>query len=138
MRRLAVEKLQAAEMHRPPLEIHDPAAILETLAIAPRHRQPDTTPQLHVLVRTPEQLEAALFLTPLPASITLDYLDLYGLRPSIERVKASGIPARVASPRVLKPGEARILNFLVEPGLPHPGAPGGPAARTSRSAITRH
>jgi len=48
-----------------------------------------------------------------PASITLDYLDLYGLRPSIERVKASGIPARVASPRVLKPGEARILNFLV-------------------------
>ncbi len=48
-----------------------------------------------------------------PASITLDYLDLYGLRPSIERVKASGI-TRVASPRVLKPGEARILNFLID------------------------
>jgi putative protease len=31
----------------------------------------------------------------------------------VERVKASGITARVASPRVLKPGEARILNFLL-------------------------
>ena len=78
-----------------------------------------------MLVRTPEQLDAALSLadrtagtTPAPASITLDYLDLYGLRPSLERVKASGIPARVASPRVLKPGEARILNFLVSLDCP--------------------
>jgi len=47
-----------------------------------------------------------------PDSITLDYLDLYGLRPSVERVKAAGLVARVASPRVLKPGEARIVNFL--------------------------
>ena len=60
---------------------------------------------------TPEQLAAAIELRP--ASITLDYLDLYGLRPSVERVKQSGIAARVASPRVLKPGEARILNFLL-------------------------
>ena len=41
-----------------------------------------------------------------PASITLDYLDLYGLRPSLDRVNSRGITARVASPRVLKPGEA--------------------------------
>jgi putative protease len=66
---------------------------------------------LHLLVRAPEQLDAALGLKP--ASITLDYLDLYGLRPSIERVKNSGVAARVASPRVLKPGEERILNFLL-------------------------
>ncbi len=68
-------------------------------------------PQHHLLVRTPAQLEAALTLNP--ASITLDYLDLYGLRPSVERVKAHGIPARVATPRILKPGEARIIDFLV-------------------------
>ena len=61
-------------------------------------------------MRTPEQLDAAIELRP--ASITLDCLDLYGLRPSVERVKASGVTARVASPRVLKPGEQRILNFL--------------------------
>jgi U32 family peptidase len=116
MRREAVEKLQAAEAHLPPPEIHDPAAALAKFAPVARAVQPDAAPQLHVLVRTPEQLDAAMALSP--ASITLDYLDLYGLRPSIERVKASGIPARVASPRVLKPGEARILNFLVSLDCP--------------------
>ncbi|HEX4593213.1 MAG TPA: U32 family peptidase, partial [Bryobacteraceae bacterium] len=65
-------------------------------------------------VRTPEQLDAAI--ASRPASITLDYLDLYGLRPSIERVKSSGIAARVATPRVSKPGEERILDFLLSLG----------------------
>lgn len=67
-------------------------------------------PKLHILVRTPDQLEAALALQP--ASVTLDYLDLYGLRPAVERVQASGIEARVASPRIQKPGEERIVQFL--------------------------
>jgi putative protease len=71
---------------------------------------------LHVLVRTAAQLDAALEIKP--ASITLDYLDLYGLRPSVERVKQSGVAVRVASPRVLKPGEARILNFLLSLDCP--------------------
>ncbi len=62
-------------------------------------------------MRTPEQLEAALELRP--ASITLDYLELYGLRPSVERVLAAGLTPRVASPRVLKPDEQRIVNFLL-------------------------
>jgi putative protease len=43
----------------------------------------------------------------------LDYLDLYGLRPAVQRVKAAGVQVRVASPRVLKPGESRIVAFLV-------------------------
>jgi putative protease len=73
---------------------------------------PEFVDQLHVLVRTPEQLEAALALRP--ASITLDYLELYGLRPAVERVRASGITARVASPRVLKPSEQRIVHFLLK------------------------
>jgi U32 family peptidase len=64
-----------------------------------------------LLVRNAEQLGAAIEFRP--HSITLDYLDLYGLRPSVERVKQSGIAVRVASPRVVKPGEERILNFLV-------------------------
>ena len=118
MRRGAVAKLQAAEIHRSPIEIHDPAAVLDKLSRAARTTQADAAAQLHVLVRTPEQLDAALSLSPPPASVTLDYLDLYGLRPSIERVKASGMAARVASPRVLKPGEARILNFLTSLDCP--------------------
>jgi U32 family peptidase len=68
-------------------------------------------PQLHLLVRTPEQLEAALAVKV--ASITLDYLDLYGLRPAVEKAKASGVEVRVASPRITKQGEERIAQFLL-------------------------
>jgi putative protease len=73
-------------------------------------------PHLHLLVRTPEQLDAALILRP--ASITLDYLDLYGLRPSLERIRGAGLVGRVASPRVLKPGEQRVVDFLLGCGCP--------------------
>jgi len=110
LRRSAVERLQEIQQARSPrvnrhhLSVASPRAAVSVTDAA----------ELHLLVRTPEQLGAAIELRP--ASITLDYLDLYGLRPSIEKVKAAGIPARVASPRVLKPGEARIVNFLVSLG----------------------
>jgi putative protease len=112
LRRQAVEQL-AERLGQPRVpEIHDPqvmlAAALAQISPAPAR---SLAPQLHLLVRTPEQLDAALALTP--ASITLDYLDLYGLRPAVERVQAAGVTARVASPRVLKPNEQRIVNFLL-------------------------
>lgn len=95
----AVAVLQSAE--------NRPGAIVQgSSASVPEQSRP----QLHLLLRTPAQLEAALAVKP--ASITLDYLDLYGLKPSVDRVKESGISVRVASPRVLKPGEDRILDFL--------------------------
>jgi putative protease len=76
----------------------------------------EVSARLHLLVRTPEQLEAALTLAP--GSITLDYLDLYGLRPAVERIAAAGITPRVASPRVLKPQEQRVVNFLLRLDCP--------------------
>ncbi len=105
LRRDAVEHLQAVQAQLPAVTIHEPG-LNRPAAISIRE-----PPQLHLLVRTPEQLESAIQLRP--DSITLDYLDLYGLRPSVDRVKADGIAVRVASPRVLKPGEAGIMNFLV-------------------------
>jgi putative protease len=118
MRREAVEQLQALETRVPAVEIHDPPSAVGRFELSVHEAETEGAPQLHVLVRTPQQLDAAIALTPAPASITLDYLDLYGLRPSIERVKASGIAVRVASPRVSKPGEERILNFLVSLDCP--------------------
>jgi U32 family peptidase len=107
LRREAVEQLQKIQGRPRVMPVHDPVLpAAENTAPAS-----DGPIELHLLVRTPEQLDAALSLRP--ASVTLDYLDLYGLRPSVERVKSRGIVARVASPRVLKPGEARILNFLL-------------------------
>jgi putative protease len=115
LRREAVEQLVERQRRLAPITLHDPLATLATaLAQAPHEaaRLEPALPQLHLLVRTPEQLDAALALQP--ASITLDYLDLYGLRPAVERVQASGIAARVASPRVLKPNEQRIVRFLLK------------------------
>jgi putative protease len=110
IRREAVEKLIGAQTASKPVELHRP-----DWQIAPRRCAP-SEPQIHLLVRTPEQLEAAISATP--ASITLDYLDLYGLKPSVDGVKASGIAVRVASPRILKPGEDRVVNFLLKLGCP--------------------
>jgi putative protease len=108
MRREAVELLQALQG-----EVKA-GAIATTGEALPRpapRAEIETAATLHLLVRDRGQLEAAL--RARPASITLDYLDLYGLRPSIEQVRAAGIQVRVASPRVLKPGEERIVDFLL-------------------------
>jgi putative protease len=109
MRREAVERLQE-------LQSRPRAGIVRESPYRARGTAESTggASELHLLVRNAEQLGAAIEVRP--ASITLDYLDLYGLRPSVERVKQSGIAARVASPRVVKPGEERILNFLMSLG----------------------
>ncbi len=67
--------------------------------------------RLHLLVRSPAQLEAAIAWRP--HTITLDYLELYGLRPSVEKIRAADLIPRVASPRILKPAEQRIIRFLL-------------------------
>lgn len=106
MRREAVERLQELQAQRRPREVH--AASYFT-----RKREAERVkakPRLHLLVRNNEQLEGAL--ATAPDSITLDYLDLFGLRPSVARVKAAGAQVRVASPRILKTSEARIVDFL--------------------------
>jgi putative protease len=115
LRRDAVEKLQVLQsLVRKPHTVN-PAAVLasEVPTCAVSRLGPAL---IHLLVRTPEQLEAALELSP--ASITLDYLDLYGLKPSVERVRSAGLAVRVASPRILKPGEDRIVDFLLRLNAP--------------------
>ncbi|MGA2181679.1 MAG: DUF3656 domain-containing protein [Bryobacteraceae bacterium] len=116
LRRDAVEQLQARQSEARPMTLRDPLVELESLRAESVPSHDGNGAELHLLVRTPEQLEAALTLAP--ASITLDYLDLYGLQPSVERVQSAGVPARVASPRILKPGEERIVDFLLRLGCP--------------------
>ena len=112
LRRQAVDALVALQSRSLAHEVSDPAqTLIEFMPTQPQATGKTRQPQLHLLVRTPPQLDAAL--AAQPASITLDYLDLYGLRPAVERVQAAGITARVASPRVLKPNEQRIVNFLL-------------------------
>jgi len=110
LRRQAVEQLAQLQSQPHPVRTNDPASAVAELSRAPKPAEPGL-PRIHLLVRTAQQLDAAIALGP--ASITLDYLDLYGLLPSLSRVKAAGIEARVASPRILKPGEQRIADFLL-------------------------
>ena len=106
IRRQAVEKLQERQATCARRNRLKPSPV----TAAPSEVKSRET-ELHLLVRTAEQLTAAIELRP--ASITLDYLDLYGLKPSIEQVRGAGIAVRVAAPRVLKPGEEKIADFLV-------------------------
>ncbi len=110
MRREAVEKLEALQSRPSTRSIH-PTPDLRRETRGREFASQPAAAQLHLLIRNPEQIEAAI--AARPDSITLDYLDLYGLRSSIERVTAAGVQVRVASPRILKPGESRIVAFLV-------------------------
>src|SRR5262249_6748577 len=109
LRREAVQQLQAIQSQHRSAPVVDPMAALAGITMSPDAR--GAAPELHLVVRTPEDLEAALTLAP--ASSSLEYLDLDGLRPSYEGIESSGIAAGVASPRVLKPGEERIPQFLL-------------------------
>ncbi len=103
IRREAVEKLQEAQ-----------AALAKRPVFAPQLRIGTPTlpmaPQLHLLVRSEAQLDAALLSDC--QSIMLDFLDLYGVRKSVAKVRNAGREVRIATPRVLKPDETKILDFL--------------------------
>ncbi len=114
LRREAADRLTALRAEAPARRITPRLDEALRGAVA-AHPAPTPAPdRLHVLVRTPEQLDAAL--EAHPDSITLDYLELYGLKPSVERVKVAGIPVRVASPRILKPTEQNLQKFLLSLG----------------------
>ncbi|MDE3168048.1 MAG: U32 family peptidase [Acidobacteriota bacterium] len=108
LRREAVERLQEAQ------SAPGPAARVWQAPPPAAAAVPQDGPTLHLLVRTPEQLDAAIQVRP--DSITLDYLDLYGLKPSLARVRDAGLLPRVAAPRILKPGEEKIADFLLSCG----------------------
>lgn len=119
LRQQATEELVRQQARLADAATNDPLQTLDAaLASVERTTAAPQTPQLHLLVRKPEQLAAALELKPKPASITLDYLELYGLRDAVDQIKAAGIQPRVASPRVLKPQEQRIVNFLLRLDCP--------------------
>lgn len=112
LRREAVAGLQAQQGAAPARTIHNPGQVLQTALAeeAESAGEGQMEPQMHLLVRNKAQLTAAIALKP--DSITLDYLDLYGLRSDVEQVQAAGVAVRVAAPRALKPDEQRIVNFL--------------------------
>ena len=111
-RRAALEDLIAWRREPKKRELH-PGQLGKFHAPIARDSIPRET-ELSVLVRKADQLDAAI--ATHPDEIVLDYLELYGLRPSVEKILEAGIRAVVASPRVLKPAEERIHKFLLDLG----------------------
>ena len=110
-RREVVQQLLAAREQVPDRKISPMVRSVEKETPAETVSVADVRPQMHLLVRTPQQLDGAIELQP--DSVTLDYLDLYGLRTSVERLREHNIGARVASPRILKPSEQKVVRFLL-------------------------
>jgi collagenase-like PrtC family protease len=67
-----------------------------------------------VLCRDLEQVRAAIA-TGVP-EIVVDFLEVRGLKEAVAEVRAAGIRAVAASPRVLKPAEENIRAFLLKLG----------------------
>jgi putative protease len=114
MRREAVAGLDEMQGRRAVARVEDPERVAAEALAFERTEVSGGEAKLHLLVRTAEQLDAAIEAGP--ETVTLDYLDLYGLKPSVERVVEAGVKCRVASPRVLKPGEEKIADFLARLG----------------------
>ena len=77
--------------------------------------EPSKRPELVVLCRNMEQVRAALTFPEL-SELIVDFLEVKGLREAVELIQSAGKRAIVASPRVLKPSEERLVGFLVKLG----------------------
>jgi hypothetical protein len=77
-----------------------------------QQQQQQPAPKLRVLCRTPSQVQAALQL-PWLDEIILDFLEAHGLKQAVAAVQGAGRQAVVALPRILKPGESRLLWFYL-------------------------
>jgi len=69
-------------------------------------------PELSLLCRTPQQVQAACAV-PWLKEVVLDFLEVHGLRECLQTVRAAGKRAVVATPRVIKPDEDRLVAFYL-------------------------
>jgi putative protease len=112
LRRRLVEEL--VRRRRPKYTIAEPE-VLECLREAARaSRQSlnnaDRSPQMHVLVRTIDQLDAALAFKP--ATVYCDFEDIRRYREAVARAREAGVLIGLATLRIIKPSEEGLLNTI--------------------------
>jgi putative protease len=76
----------------------------------PEYRQ--RGPELYVLVRSLEQLDAVL--PTQPATVYCDFEDVRKYRDAVVRSRAAGVPIGLATIRIVKPGEEGFLRQVAE------------------------
>ncbi len=77
------------------------------------------SPELFVLCRTPEQLDAVLAWQPpspltRPSLVYCDFEDLRRYRDAVARARAAGVPVGLATLRIQKPGEDGHLRLVAD------------------------
>ncbi|MFM1995900.1 MAG: putative protease YhbU precursor [Planctomycetota bacterium] len=116
LRHLVVQRLEEALAAPPPRRI-------ERGVVAARHGFPHADappsagrgiPQLHLLVRSLEQLDAALDLGE--RSLHADFADIRQYREATARAHAAGATLRLATPRIQKPDEIGIFRLMAKAG----------------------
>ena len=94
----------------------DPASDVDLASRELRSPRAETArlggPQLHVLVRSLEQLDAVL--PTRPATVYCDFEDVRKYRDAINRSRAAGVSVGLATVRVIKPGEEGFLRQVAE------------------------
>ena len=107
MRRALTDGLSSHQPPRPERHVSIGHALEEVVPPLADSSGAPGKPQLIPLLRTLEQVEAALALAPLLglAELQLDFMELVGLGVAVEKVRAAGLRVIVATPRVQKPGE---------------------------------
>jgi putative protease len=120
LRRQAVARLLEARAAAAVAPVAEPDALDrlrgEIAATRPA-RKGDAAPNLAVLVRTQEQLEAVLSWTPpvpltRPAVVYCDFEDVRRYRDAVARARAAGVPVGLAPLRIVKPGEEGFLRQI--------------------------
>ena len=79
---------------------------------SPHTLSDDVAASLSVLCRTPLQVTAACGI-PYITEITLDFLEVHGLREAVQEIKKANKIAVVATPRIIKPNEERLYTFYL-------------------------
>jgi putative protease len=123
LRRRLVESLVAAREARTRREVVGGdvlADLRREIAALPSLRR-DGAPTLHVLVRTLEQLDAALTWTAAdgltrPASIYADFTDARQYAEAVARARRAAMPIALATRRIAKPDEEEAMEALAAAG----------------------
>ena len=72
----------------------------------------DSSWEINVLCRTAAQAQAACSI-PWLKEVTLDFLEVHGLREAVAFVQKAGKRAIVATPRIIKPDEEKLYTFYL-------------------------
>lgn len=81
-------------------------------ALNPAAEMPEVPPQIHVMARTLEQVEALLGMTPPPAWIYCDFEDIRRYKEAVALCRKAGVKIALATLRIVKPHEEGTLNLI--------------------------